>query len=417
MSDNKNLYIPKSQKFSAEVGIGLPISRSSKTQNGATFLPYGAYTKNSNNDNLYPQYLAQMVFESPTHGAAIQRKSMMIKGRGFDLESLDGRVKSILEEMNDNYETANDLLEYISKDYAIFGGFALKVYWNGKGKVVQVEHVEFTDVRVGKPNEYGEIEYYVISNNWDMSLTKSLVRTETVPKFNPDVFEGGVDMIDGLPNPSDEQKMNACQLIYYYDKKPVKSSGMRYYPIPDYIGCTDSILTEIQIHISNKSLLDNGFGGKYIVKFPYFAQSSQEREENDWHLKESFSGASNNGGVITLYTPDDKSVPEVDKLDALDANTYLELNKETKQSIVTGHLIPAILLEYNYGGGFNNRSEEMTVAFDLYQKTNIKSYQDKIIRVFKKLLRYMGYENIPLTIIPFSLVEDSNTQGETSLTK
>ena len=139
-------------------------------------------------------------------------------------------------------------------------------------------------------------------------------------------------------------------------------------------------------------------------------------DDNNNKLRQNFSGASNNGGVITMYATDKEALPQVDKLEALDANTYVELNRDVKQSIVTAHQIPALLLEYNYGGGFNNRAEELTVAYDTYQKTNVASYQAKVIRVFKKIASHMGYDKIDLRIIPFTLDNAPTvTQGTTNV--
>lgn len=421
MSNNK-LFVPKGQSFSAEVGLGLPISRASSSLGGANYLPYssqyGSMHGSFMEDNLFPQMVAQMAVETPTNGAALQRKAMMTTGRGFNLSELPESLQAALEDINDCLETANDLLEQISKDYVTFGGFSLKVSWANGGTIANIYHVPFTDVRVGKPRE-GKVCHYIVSNNWDRTMTTSMVSTEVYPAFNPEVFSEPIPMIDGELQVSEEHEANAEQIIYYFDKSPAASSGMRYYPVPDYFGGMDAIMTEREIHVANKALLDNGFGGKYMITFPFRANDEAEMERNDIELKEAFTGAKNNGGIISQYADDKESLPQVDKLDALEANTYIELNKETKQSIVTAHQIPAILLEYNFGGGFNNRAEELAVAYDTFQKTNIKKKQDKIVRVFRRLLTYKGFDSTVLrglTIVPFSLIDDTVVEGETSIT-
>ena len=128
-------------------------------------------------------------------------------------------------------------------------------------------------------------------------------------------------------------------------------------------------------------------------------------------IKQQFASASNNGGLMTLFNNDPNLKVSVEQLQALDANTYIELDKNIKQAIITAHKIPAILLEYNYGGGFNNRAEEMVVAYEQFQRTVIKSYQQSILAVFNRLMKYVGWDS-ELEIIPFSIkpIVDSTTE-------
>jgi len=406
--------------FSSEAGIGLPVSRFGTSYKKAQFIPYSGVSSRYYVDNLYPQQLANFAYNSPTNSAAIERKSMMIKGEGFNMEILSDKFRKVMDFINEEGESANDILEKVGRDYAMFGGISMKVRWGNDGLIKFVEHLPFEQVRVGMPNAENKITYYVVSNNWTRTLTGTLEKVEVYPAFNPNVFgESSIPMIDGIPTPSDEQLSNGEQVIYWFDKRPAASDGMLFYPIPDYAAALDAIGTEIEILISNKSLLDNGFGGKTILTFPYKPETDEEMDELDSGIKESFTKAKNNGGVIALYGRTQDELPTVSNIEALKADTYLEVDKNIKQSIISGHRIPAILCEYNYGGGFNNRADEMTVAYDQFQKTTIKSYQQKVIAIFKILVQYMGFPNEAIEIIPFTLDSTNtsvSTQSDTSLT-
>jgi hypothetical protein len=185
---------------------------------------------------------------------------------------------------------------------------------------------------------------------------------------------------------------------------------MNFYPVPDYISAIDSIGTEILIQIANKSLLDNGFGGKTIITFPTLPATQEEQDEIDAQIKTQFTSASNNGGLLTLYSSDNNTAAKINQLQPLSADTYIELDKNVKRAIITPHKIPAILLEYNYGGGFNNRAEEMRESYNEFQQTVIKSYQQSILAVLNRLVKYIGYED-KLEIIPFNIkdVEQQDT--------
>ena len=409
-TNNNRISVGSPMNFSAEASIGLPISNTrGYSYQGLKYIPYSSdAVKYRSSNNNYPQSIARMSYDSPTNGAAVLRKSMMIKGRGFNMEGLPTGLVAMFDSINRYDETINDILELVANDYALYSGFALKAIWGNNGKIVQLEHVPFEEVRCGEATEDNEINYYVISNNWDKTLTESKAITYGIPAFNPEFFgEDSIAIKNGEIELTDDQEMNASQLIYFYNRKPSATNGMRFYPVPDYVNGFDAIDTEIQIGISNKALIDNGFGGKYMITFPYEPQSEKEMNETNAKLKANFSGAANNGGVINLYASDKESLPQVDKLEPIDATTYIELERTIKQSIVTAHQIPAIILEINLSGGFNNRADEMKMAYDIFQATTIRAYQDKIARVFNRIASHMGYPDAALDIIPFTLDVES----------
>ena len=122
---------PKSPKvglsFTLEAGLGLPIVRTSGfSRKGNRYIPYSSASVRVANSNNLPQVLAKIALESPTHGAAIQRKSLMIEGLGIDNTLLSNSlVKKLENNLNEQGETMNDLHSKISKDYALFNEYAI----------------------------------------------------------------------------------------------------------------------------------------------------------------------------------------------------------------------------------------------------------------------------------------------------
>jgi len=394
-------------KFSAEVGLGLPIARGTTTYNKMPYIPYSSDAIRYNVNNVYPQQLARMYSESATHKAAINRKSKMIQGEGIDLSKVNTNLRKVLNNLTLEGLTINDLLAKISKDYALYNGFAIKVVWGKDGYIKHLKHIPFEYVRVGQPINKGdemEIPYYVISNNWTKDRTPATEITYTLPRFNPDYFNQDLIVKDnnGLPQLTEEQLTNGHQLLYCFESDPNATSGTEFYPTPDYSGAIDSILTEIKINISDKALIDNGFGGKTIITLPTLPSSQEERDELEADMQYQFTNATNNGGLVTLFNNNPELQVNVNQIEALSADTYSGLSERTKQTIITAHNIPAILLEYNYGGGFNNRAEEMIVAYHQFQQTVIKWYQQSILAVLNRLMTYVGWD-VKLEITPFQL--------------
>lgn len=389
----------------SRAGIGMPISNiGGYTKNSHKFLPYTNDSLRDAKYNLYPQQIARLAYDSPTNGAALQRKAFMIKGEGFDFTGVTRPLMSMFNNINGNGEHINDILAKVSADLSMFGGFALKITWGNDGYIRYVEHIPFTFVRCGMPNENDVIDYYVVSNDWDSSLPTARAKTYSLPKFDPSYFDTMEQDGNGTYVPNDYQIEQAEQIIYYKAYQPIATNGQLYYPVPDYANALDAIETEVSIGVSNKSLIDNGIGGKVIATFPY-KTTEKEKAQIDSKFKDNFTGSYNNGAVMTMFAANADELPKFEKFEPITADTYVELEKSVKQSIITAHGVPAILLEYNYGGGFNNRAEEMQQAYDMFQQTRIKDYQLKIISVFNKVVYYMGWDNT-MSIIPFKVTTE-----------
>ena len=114
------------------------------------------------------------------------------------------------------------------------------------------------------------------------------------------------------------------------------------------------------------------------------------------------------------------SVPlDFNKMDPIDHEIFTVIDEKVVSKIVTAHNIPAILLEVTNSGGFNNRAAEMEAAINQFQKTTILAYQQKITKVFSKILSYVSKSTFELKIIPFSLtdavVQDTTAKGDTNI--
>lgn len=406
--------------FSAEAGLGSPIITSGYASNGKRYIPYSSSSKRYNTQNTYPQWIASLVVDSPTHGAAIALKSMLTFGQGFDQSALTRPTKKALSNMNDKNQTIDDILEKVAQDWVTFNGLAIKVIWNKSGKIASVERLHFSEVRAGEPDADGNINYYLVSNNWDNQMPHRLKKEYSLPVFNPKIFQR-LRENKGLVNDADlteEEIANGAQIIYYYKElNSPATNGMSYYPVPDYAGGIDSIMSEIDIVVSNKSLINNGVGGKTFVYFMQQPADDKAAAEVRQTLIKNLAGASNNGGIVVGYADGKDYVPQITSLPALEADTYKGLFEQCVQSIVTAHRIPSILLNISNTGGFSNAADEMEAAFNMMNRTVIAGYCRTLEKVFNSIVSYMGYD-VDLQIVPFSLLtEQNNTSKEVAGTE
>lgn len=397
--------------FTAEAGYGTPIITSGYSSSGNRYIPYSSISARYNTVNTYPQMLAKLAAEAPTHSAAIHWKGMLTTGKGFDKTNLSRNIKKAMQNMNKKGQTVDDILEQVAYDYVTFGGFALKVRWTNTGKIYSVERIHFTDVRAGEPDANFDVNYYVISNNWDNTMPTRYQKTYTLPVFNPKVFENEdgtpkvLDFKDGQLVVPEEYLSNAEQIIYFYKEVTSPSTnGMYFYPVPDYTAGIDCMLQEIDINVSNKSLINNGIGGKTMVNMITNEPNQDKRRQLHNDLVKSFTGADKNGGLVVGFSLDKETLPTFTQLPALDADTYVNVKDQVIQTIVTVHNIPGIILNLRNGGSWFTNKDELAQALEVFYKTKITSYQQSIERVFNTVFSYMGYD-VELQIVPMTIAD------------
>lgn len=385
-------------QFSTIGSIGLPVVKQFMTaaQLGDRFIPFSGSGVGIPTPNVFPQTLADLASNAPTHGAAIEKKATLTFGQGVDFSELTDNVRALLNSINKDDESINDIVYKVSYDLVTYGGFSLKVKWNFDRTISDIYHVPFKNVRMGIPVE-GEVLNYIVSNNWDRQLHRQLEYYRSIPAFNPEKINTEsveVNVDDNTITADDETLANGEQLIYY---KAYSTASNGFYPVPDYASCIDAAFTEVEVGIAMIKTIENGLDGPVIISN---ADDAQVSDENKQEIIDTFNslaaGAANAGGMI--YVP---SNIKVEQVESAKADKYEAINPEIRQRIISAHGIPSILVEYSQGGGFNNRAEEMTVAIEQFQATNIKKYQQQIIRVFNSLIPYMTNEEFNLQIVPF----------------
>lgn len=406
----------KNIKFSRLGGIGVPTASNFGRLNGVEgkYIPFSGNGLAIESKNTYPQVLADLSANAPTHGAAIQKKGILTVGKGINFDILPEGLTEFLMSVNDNDESINDILNKVSFDLVTFGGFSLSTSWNGDRTIREIKHIPFKNVRLGIPNEFGDIDYYIVSNDWDLNLDRALKREYKINKFNPELInEPKIE--DDKPVFDDITSQNATQLIYYKTYS-VASNG--FYPLPDYIQCLDAALNEVHTGVAMNNSITNGINGAYIISTGETVLDDDSKQEVTDTLNSFITGPENAGGL--LFLPADV---KVDSLDAIPSDVYTEVNKEIRQRLITGHGIPSALVQYNFGSGFSNVADEMEVALAQFQATTIVRYQTQVIRVFNGILEYVTTEEFDLQIIPFSFDLNNNdeevvdVEDSTSLTE
>ena len=83
----------------------------------------------------------EVVGASITGGACVEQFGRFLFGRGFSQRDFFQAI------VNPKGQTADDVLEHVARDFAMFGGFALHVNWNALYEITSVNAIPFEWLR------------------------------------------------------------------------------------------------------------------------------------------------------------------------------------------------------------------------------------------------------------------------------
>jgi len=310
-------------------------------ENRSGWIDYG-------NDNLYPQYLINLYYNSPIHNALTNSIAFMIEGQG---------TGTILD----------NALQGISFDLKLQGAFVAEVIWSMDfTRVVKINHLPFENCRLAYDKEEEEITGVWYSRDWRNSRSKK-GKPEFIPAFNP--------------SQAQEQPR---QVIYAHGMM----AGSSYYPKPDYFGALNYIELSHQMGLYHVNNILNGLFPSFIINFLNGIPQKEEREAIRREWEERLSGASNAGKFLMTFNEDPARTPDIQAFPLSDADKqYQFLSEETAKQIMVGHRVVSPLIHgIRESNGFGSNKDEMLVGLEIFNNQVIKPYQRIITNTFAPIL-------------------------------
>lgn len=299
-------------------------------------------------NNLYPQYLINLYYNSPIHNALTNSIAFMIEGQG---------TGTILD----------SALQGISFDLKLQGAFVAEVIWSMDfTRVVKINHLPFENCRLAYDKEEEEITGVWYSRDWKNSRSKK-GKPEFIPAFNPSMAQ--------------EQPR---QVIYAHGMM----AGSSYYPKPDYFGALNYIELSHQMGMYHVNNILNGLFPSFIINFLNGIPQKEEREAIRREWEERLSGASNAGKFLMTFNEDPTRVPDIKDFPLSDADKqYQFLSEETAKQIMVGHRVVSPLIHgIRESNGFGSNKDEMLVGLEIFNNQVIKPYQRIITNTFSPIL-------------------------------
>ena len=311
-------------------------------------------------NNSYYDFLIESYKNSATNNAIINNVSRLVYGRG--LSSLDASKKpSEYAQMVNLFGT--DELKKVILDYKMLGQGAFQIHYSkDHKKIIKVLHIPVQLLAAEKCNEYGEIDAYYYSDNW-----------EDTKKFPPKRI------------PAFGTSKEKVEILFFKGYTP----SMKYYGCVDYQGALPYCTLEDEISQYLINEVQTGFSARTIINMNSGIPTEEQQQLISNKITDRLTG-SNGKKVIVAFNQDEANKTTVESLPLDDApEHYAFLSEECLRKIMLGHQITSpLLFGIANANGFSSNADELKNSSILYSNMVIKPMQDKILEQVDKILAY-----------------------------
>ena len=332
------------------------------------FIPFGQ-------NNLFPQYLAELKRKSSTHRSVLAQKTIFTSGAKFVTKN--DNLKSYIRDVNADGESLRDVYKKLADDYYTFGNAYLEgVLYEGG---MNLYHVDATTVRMSKTKK----EVYI----------------------HPDWARYKMEQKKMKKIPIYPQVNNSRFVIHFKDYEPT----FNFYGLPDYVAALEHVAVDYEIGKWNHTKFQNGFQPSAIVEISG-DMGEDEAKKMVKEAQKKFVGEGNNGKILFIVKNGDTSPANVQIIKDDQDGSWLDLQKITDQNIITAHRWQPSLSGIVSSGKMNNTGSEIRIAYDLCMTTVVKDTSDMLLNGIRALLfRELNYQPEELMIHfepPISYITD-----------
>ena len=321
------------------------------------FIPFG-------DDNLFPQFLAEVARQSPTHRSILGQKKILSIGKAFHSES--EQVQKFIEDVNTG-ESMREVYGRIIDDYYSFGNAYMQIVKHEGG--INLFHIDATKCRVSKNQEH-----IYIHPQWAKYGT-SKEDTVIVPVY-----------------PNFE---NNTSIIQFKDYEPT----FNYYGLPDFVAAMSWLSIDWELQTYNESKFKNNFTPSAIVEING-GMGEEEAEKLVKDAQQKWTGKGNNSKILFLVKNGDSSPANVTILNDGSDGSFMELQKLTSQNIITAHRWQPAMSGIVSAGKLSNTGNEIRVAWEMVMGTIIKDVEGLVFGKIKQIIA----ENTMLHIDDFEII-------------
>lgn len=313
-------------------------------------------------DNMYPQLCLDLANNSPMQKSILENKVSYMYGAGLD----EGKNKVYTPNLFDSWD---DLTNKCMIDYVYLNAFAIQAVLAEDGKTFLFYHQPVDQVRLGQYNERNVIDTAYICTNWAKANSQNVVEVKMWG--------------------SEQPKKGERYLMYF---KP-HALGAYYYAIPQWMSASNWIAADAALSAYYNNYIRNNFSANLALRFP--TEPPQEKKDELYQQLVACFGGSENAGNILLLFGENGVVPEINPIEATNADLYNSVIDTVKLAIVSANrLTSPVLAGISTSTGFSSKSDEIIAATVQYRLTVINSERQFVLGKLNDLLTINGYPRV-----------------------
>lgn len=374
-----------------EQNTGLPFvfGRKGDTVNPVESLNRADNFINWGSDNLYPQWINGLFYQSAIHSGIIRSKVFYTTSGGIEYDGADKDKYALMFENGTSEFDLQEVVEQMSMDLELSNMIAIRGRWSvDRTRCERLDLIPFETVR-----KMADSNKIAVCADWSDNK-KGFTLYEPLDLINKKSLVFYV-LYEDRPK----------QMIFT-GQKAVESGK---YPLVPYIGGVKSIQTDIEVVNYQHSEIINNFAYGTILNLNNGRPKVDgDRKKLEKRIKNA-SGTDDAGGTIVLFNDGKDNEATVVKLNGNDLNDrYLSLSEDNRKNILTSHSVTSTtLFGLEMGGNFN--ASEMEIGFNLMD-ANYFQYKRRVIsRILNRIANKCNGMQGSINLLPAKLIIPKNT--------
>lgn len=341
-------------------------------------------------DNLYPEFLLELLDGSALHGGIVAGKSFLVAGGGIlvggtaygdyvKAAPLDqaSNLRAFVE--NAYGEHWSDLKSMLATDYEVSGSFALEVIWSlDFSRIAQVRHIAWNNLRPAVKDEDGRVPAYYYAPSW--KKTRGSAEPVRIQAFS---LASHVPAGEAMPaaHPFEHR-----QVLFVRNSWP----GVEYFGRPTYTGAIPDIRTSAALAQWALGAAENGFSPSVLITYHEPPASKEEGNAIAKAMQRQFSYGGNARKIAVVFANSKETAPSILPLSVKNVDESVRvLLEQTSQAIVTGHSVTSPeLVGVSVPGMLG--SGDIEVKWRIFDRTVIQPSKAVIERAFNTLASVNG---------------------------
>ena len=361
----------------------------------------GDYIKFGINDD-FPVILERMLRQSPVHSGILTKKAKMVVGNDINYsdeflgtKKAKAELKAFINHCGGNNKGLYEVLTHAAFQYEHKGAIALYVRWDKeRTKILELKSIDPKGVRVGEPNEKGEVTEYIVRRTFGYGAN-------SVQHNEPKKIKAF--------NKFDKKATEA--LLYVTNPY----SGNPYYGIPNYISAFHYIASDFSFGKHIKNSAENGFTPKVLATFIGRNMSNEQKREEYSKFKESFTGPEGDNFMVS-WVKKEEDAPKFTTLDVSNLDKTIDvLSKLNDAKILTAHNVTSpTLFGVMVSGKLGGTGNELVTAYQIFRATETLPNREILLDSINRIFSTVGYDKMDLSIVeePINLesIKGANTE-------